>query len=157
MAISSYKVYLMGEGANSAWAKLVNVKDYPDLGGAPEMLDTTTLSDKNRTYIPGIQENESMTFTANYTKDDFDKLYALRGKLCGYAVWFGATESNGTVTPDGHEGKYAFGGYLDVFVNGAGVNEVVNMTITIAPATELAVDGNIDWSSVTEEHEAITP
>lgn len=156
MAISTYKVYLMGLGESSAWSKLIDIKDFPDLGGAPEMLDTTTLSNKSRTYIPGIQENEALTFTANYTKDDFDRLYALRESLRGFAVWFGATESNGVVTPDGSNGKYAFGGYLDVYVNGGGVNEVVDMTITIAPTTEIGVGGTIDWTDVNENFVPIT-
>ena len=145
MAISTYKVFLMGQGQGDAWSKLIDIKDFPDLGGAPEMLDTTTLSDKARTYIPGIQENEALTFTANYTKTEFDMLYALRGGLHGFAVWLGGTESNGSLVPTGVYGKFAFGGYLDVYPNGGGVNEVVDMTITIAPTTEIGVDGTIDW------------
>lgn len=145
MAISSYKVFLMGLGEEKTWNKLTDIKDFPDLGGAPEMLDTTTLSDKSHTYIPGIQENEAMSFTTNYSKAAFDKLYALRGSLHGYAVWLGGTETSGTLTPTGDQGKYAFGGYLDVYVNGTGVNEVVDMTITIAPTTEIGVNGEIDW------------
>ena len=145
MAISSYKVFLMGQGESNAWNKLIDIKDFPDLGAAPEMLETTTLSDRARTYIPGIQENEAMTFTANYTKAEFDRLYALRGTLHGFAVWLGGTENAGSLVPTGTYGKYAFGGYIDVFVNSAGVNEVVDMTITIAPTTEISVDGTIDW------------
>lgn len=156
MAISSYKVFLMGLGESNAWNKLLDIKDFPDLGGAPEMLDTTTLSDKARTYIPGIQENEAMSFTANYTKADFDMLYALRGSLRGFAVWLGGTESGGTLVPTGAQGKYAFGGYLDVYVNGAGVNEVVDMTITIAPTTEIGVDGSIDWRENANNYLPIT-
>jgi hypothetical protein len=50
MAISTYQVFLMlGE------EKLIDIKDFPDLGGAPETLDTTTLSDNMTTSIPGIQ------------------------------------------------------------------------------------------------------
>ena len=137
MAISSYKVFLMkGTGTDSVtWAKLVDIKDYPDLGGAPDNIETTTLSDKARTYIAGIENNESLTFTANYTKTDFTTLKALEGTTTKFAVWFGGTESGGVVTPDGSDGKYSFEGQLSVFVNGAGVNEPVNMTITIAPST----------------------
>lgn len=156
MAISSYKVFLMGLGESNAWNKLIDIKDFPDLGGAPEMLDTTTLSDKARTYIPGIQENEAMSFTANYTKAEFDKLYDLRGSLHGFAVWLGGTESSGTLVPTGAQGKYAFGGYLDVYVNGAGVNEVVDMTITIAPTTTIGVDGTIDWRENADNYLPIT-
>ena len=155
MAISSYKVFLMaittlGTGSTEpTWTKLVDIKDFPDLYPAPEALETTTLSNKSRTYIPGIQDGDAMTFTANYTKDDFDKLVAADGLLCGYAVWFGGTEANGAVTPTGTMGKFAFGGFLNPTVNGAGVNEVVEMTITITRTTDFGLDGTIEWGDQT--------
>ncbi len=137
MAISSYKAFLMkGTGSGTlTWAKLIDIKDFPDLGGAPETIETTTLSDGMRTYIAGIQNNEALTFTANYTKTDFATLDALKGTQTDYAVWFGGTESGGVVTPDGSDGKFSFKGDLHVFVTGAGVNEAVSMTITIVPST----------------------
>lgn len=49
-----------------------------------------------------------------------------------------ATESDGTVTPDGSNGKFSFDGELSVYPVGGGVNEVVNMNITIAPSTPIA-------------------
>ena len=162
MAISSYKSFLMGmttapDAATPAWGKMADIKDSPDLGGAPEMLETTTLSDRARTYIPGIQENEAKTFTLNYDKALFDFLYSLRGKMHGFAVWLGGTEgTDGSVTPTGSEGKYAWGGYLDIYVNSVGVNEVRNMTVTIAPSTVIGVDGNITWGNLADEAEAIT-
>lgn len=135
MAISTYKVFLMKKGTGTTYTKLVDIKDFPDLGGSPEMLDTTTLSEGARTYIPGIQDTEAMEFTANYTLSDFTTLKALEGAEADYAVWFGGTESGGVVTPDGSAGKFEFKGYLSVHVSGGGVNEVVDMVITIAPTT----------------------
>ena len=70
MAISTYGIYLMHK-VSDAYAKLIDIKDFPDLGGAPEMLETTTLSDSMQTYIPGIQSLDGLEFTANYTKSDF--------------------------------------------------------------------------------------
>lgn len=138
MAISTYKIFLMMmQGSGSTYAKLVDIKDFPDLGGAPEMLETTTLSDKMQTYIPGIQSLDALEFTANYTKTDFDKLKALEGQTKKFAVWMGATESGGTLTPSGSDGKFEFEGQLSVFPVGGGVNEVVDMTITIAPSTPI--------------------
>lgn len=137
MAISTYKVFLMKKEA-STYKKLVDIKDFPDLGGAPEMLETTTLSDGMQTYIPGIQSLEALEFTANYDKDDYTTLSALKEEQ-GYAVWLGGTESGGVVTPTGSEGKFEFKGILSVFVVGGGVNEVVDMTITIAPSTPITV------------------
>jgi hypothetical protein len=138
MAISTYKAFLMmAEGSGSTYEKLVDIKDFPDLGGAPEMLETTTLSDGAQTFIPGIQTLEALTFNANYDKSDYDKLVALEGAENKFAVWFGGTEENGIATPDGSEGKFNFNGRLSVFVTGGGVNEVVGMTITIAPSTKI--------------------
>jgi len=136
MAISTYKVFLM-KASGGSYSKLVDIKDFPDLGGAPEMLETTTLSDKMQTYIPGIQSNDALEFTCNYTKADFTTLKSLEGTAGSYAVWFGGTESGGVVTPDGSNGKYAFDGELSVHVSGGGVNEVVDMVVTIAPSTEI--------------------
>jgi len=135
MAISTYKVFLMKKSTGDAYAKLVDIKDYPDLGGSPEMLETTTLSDKMQTFIEGIQQLDALEFTANYNKTDYETLKALEGTQTDFSVWFGATESQGVLTPSGSDGKFSFSGTLSVFVNGGGVNEVVDMTITIAPST----------------------
>lgn len=133
MAISSYKAFLMqGTGDSTlTWAKLVDIKDFPDLGAAPEPIETTTLSDFARTYIPGIENTEQKTFTCNYTAADYATLAALKGVEQNIAIWFGGTETAGVVTPDGSNGKFTGKGYIDVFVAGAGVNEVVNMTVTL--------------------------
>lgn len=133
MAISSYKAFLMkGTGTTTkTWSKLVDIKDFPDLGGAPEQIETTTLSDFARTYIPGIENTEQKTLTCNYTAADYATLDALKGSVQDVAIWFGGTESAGVVTPTGSEGKFVGKAYVNVFVAGAGVNEVVNMTVTL--------------------------
>lgn len=138
MAISTYKVFLMMK-EDAAYEKLVDIKDFPDLGGSPEMLETTTLSDKMQTYIPGIQNLDALEFTANYTKTDFAKLKALEGTEYDFAVWFGGTEEANVLTPTGSDGKFEFKGQLSAFPVGGGVNEVVDMTITIAPSTPITM------------------
>ena len=139
MAISTYKVFLMKKTSDT-WGKLIDIKDFPDLGGSPELLETTTLSDKMQTYIPGIQSLDALEFTANYTKNDYTTLKDLEGVENDYAVWFGGTESGGVITPTGNDGKFSFKGALSVFASGGGVNEVVDMTITIAPSTPITMD-----------------
>ena len=116
MAISTYKVFLMKKTGNS-YEKLVDIKDFPDLGGAPEMLETTTLSDGAQTYIPGIQSQEALEFTANYTKADFDTLKALEGQEVDFAVWLGGTVAAGGATPTGSGGKFGFKGQPSVFLH----------------------------------------
>lgn len=137
MAISTYKAFLMHKNASN-YEKLTDIKEFPDLGGAPEMLETTTLSDRTQTYIPGIQSIDSLEFTANYTLAEYQKLKKMEGTEKEFAIWFGGTEAGDTVTPTGSDGKYAFKGQLSVYVNGGGTNEVVEMTITIAPSSVIS-------------------
>lgn len=139
MAISTYKVFLMHKAsAQSDYTKLIDIKEFPDLGGDPEMLDTTTLSDNMFTYIAGIQQLDALTFTANYTLADFTALKALEGQDLDLAVWFGGTGTPPNLTPTGSDGKFEFKGQLVAYPNGGGVNEVVNMTVTVAPSTPIA-------------------
>lgn len=141
MAISTYKIFLMQSAdGNSTWEKLIDIKDFPDLGGTPEMLETTTLSDGMQTYIPGIQSLDALEFTANYNLQDYKKLKQMKGTEKHLAVWFGGTESGDTVTPTGTDGKFKFKGQLSVYPVGGGVNEVVDMKISIAPSTPITLD-----------------
>ena len=139
MAISTYKIFLMIK-KTSTYEKLVDIKDFPDLGGAPEMLETTTLSDKMQTYVNGVQSNDGMTFNANYDHTEYKALKALEGKNEEYAVWFGGTETASSPTPTGSEGKFKFAGELSVYITGGGVNEVRGMAITITPSTPITED-----------------
>ena len=136
MATSTYKTFLMKKGASN-YEKLVDIKDFPDIGGAPEMIETTTLSDSMQTYIEGIMSSDAMEFTINYDLDTYETLLAMKGTETEFAIWFGGTESAGVVTPTGDEGKFAFKGYLSVRVVGKGVNEVKEATISIAPSTPI--------------------
>lgn len=138
MATSSYKTFLMHKKA-SAYEKLVDIKDFPDLGGAPEMLETTTLSDSMQTYIEGIQSQDALEYTINYDLTTYEMLLAMKGTETDFAVWFGGTEEGGVVTPTGSEGKFNFKGYLSVRVAGKGVNEVKEAIISIAPSTPITL------------------
>lgn len=138
MAISTYKTFLMlgtDTGSGITYEKLVDIKSFPDLGGVPETLDTTTTSDSARTFILGIQETETMTFDANYAIADFHRIKALEYTIQHFAVWLGADVVNEVANPTGVDGKFTFDGYITVTKKGGGVNEVQNMTITIAPTT----------------------
>ena len=137
MAISTFRVFLMHSEDGTLYKKLLDIKSFPDLGGDPEMLETTTLSDRMQTYIAGIQSLDALAFTANYTKEDYQKCLALEGETEKYAVWFGGTGSGASVVPVGDHGKFIFDGQLTAYPVGGGVNEVVDMNISVAPSTEI--------------------
>lgn len=147
MARSTYRTYLMhasGTGGTAGtYSKLIDIKETPDLGGEPEQLQSTTLSDSMHTYEPGIQNLTSLRFTANYTISDYETLKALEGKDDFYAVWFGGTGDGPSSVPTGDAGKFWFKGKLIVYPAGGGVNSIVDMVITISPSTPITFDGTI--------------
>ena len=130
MAISTYQSYFMkGTGTDTlTWAKLFDFKTDPNLGAAPEQLETTTQSDPAHTYIPGLEANEQKNYTLNYDATVYDSIKALKGQELNVAEWFGANSSG---EPDGHNGKFVGKGYLDVYVNGGDANTVRNMTVVL--------------------------
>lgn len=123
MAINTYGIELrFGESADAV-EKVVDIKDFPDMIGDPEMLETTTLSDAQVTNIPGIKSSDTLTFTCNYTKADFTAVNALAGKPLFYELSF----SDGS--------KFTWQGQHTLGLPGKGVNEVVEFTINIAAST----------------------
>ncbi len=141
MARSTYMTFLMHKPSGSdTYEKLIDIKDFPDLGGTPEMLETTTLSDEMQTSIPGIQSLDSLEFTANYTVEDYTRIKALENTELDLAVWMGGTKTGTVVTPTGSEGKFIFKGKLVAFVAGGGVNEVVDMKITAGASTPIVFE-----------------
>lgn len=139
MARSTYGVYLMYKSTDTAteYTKLCDIKSYPDLGGSPERLDATTLSDGMRVYIEGIQDTEEMTFDANYDKAKYSTIKALEGKVVPTAVYFG---HDSTGSPDGSDGKFTWNGTINVHVTGGQVNEVAGMQITCTPNTVITME-----------------
>ena len=132
MAISTYPItlkYDSSENATPSWDDVCNIKDFPDLGGAPDMLETTTLSDSAKSYIAGIKDQQALEFTANYDADTMDDIADLTGTQ-DFQLWFGT---------NGASGKFAFSGTISTYVVGAGVNEVVDMKIVIVPSTPITV------------------
>lgn len=143
-ATSSKWTFLMHKtSASSDYSKLVDIKDYSDLGGEREMLETTTLTDDMQHFIPGIiqLDNGNLQFTCNYILSDYTELKALEESEHDFAVWLGGTKStDGTVTPNGDDGKFKFSGYLSVMVVGKSTNEVREMQVSIAPTTDITLD-----------------
>lgn len=132
-AQSSYNTRLY---VSTTYGDLINednlfaIKDFPDLGGSPEMLETTTLLNKSQTYIHGVQSMDAMEFTLNYNLDDYKKAKALENQNLYFALYFGE-DGNGS------DGKFEWQGELTVWATGHGVNEVREMIMSIAPSTEI--------------------
>lgn len=123
MAINTYGVTLKwGESAETV-AKVVDIRDFPDLMGAPELLETTTLGDPAQTHINGIRTSESMAFTCVYSKEDFTKVNTDANKHLFYVLEF----SDGS--------QFAWEGQHNCSISGKGVNEVIEYVINVSAST----------------------
>lgn len=138
---TTYQTYLMhGTGTGTVtYSKLLDIKEFPDLGGQPESVEVTTLSDSMRRYVPGIQDTEALEFLANYVLADYQTCKALENKQEKYAVWFDDGTAN---APTGELGKWEFTGALSVYVTGGGVNDPREMQLTIMPSTVITFNAN---------------
>lgn len=134
-AYSTYQTYLMYRTSSSGtYQKVIDIKDYPDMIGDPNMLDATTLSDAQEKQIPGIlRMGDGYRFTANYTPENFTKVKGLENNQYDYALWLGGDTSG---NPDGHNGKFSWTGDVRAGFPGKGVDEVSDMSITAVPSTD---------------------
>lgn len=126
MAISTYGITLAWGATPYGLSKKIAIKDFPDLGGAPELLETTTLEDAMQVFILGIQSSGVMEYTGNYTKAEYTAINDDASTSLYYALSFG----DGSV--------FRWQGQHTVYMTGKGVNEVVELKIAIAPSSKPA-------------------
>ena len=125
MAISSYGVELKWGAAEGSVAKKIDIKDFPDLIGDPNLLETTTLANDSQTFIPGIKSMDMLSFTFNFTSADAKAVKDDEGKSLYYELSF----SDGC--------KFTWQGSHTLGVPGKGVDEVIEGTINIAPSSNM--------------------
>lgn len=111
-----------GTSAEAA-TKVVDIKDFPDLIGDPNLLETTTLSDAQVTNIPGIKGSDLLTFTCNYTSADFKAVKDTEGTSHYYVLEF----SDGS--------SFNWQGQHTCGLPGKGVDEVVEFTVNVVPSS----------------------
>lgn len=123
MAISTFGVALKWGATAENVKKVVDVKDFPDLVGDPNLIETTTLADSQQTHINGIRQSDTLSFTANFTGADFKAVNNEANKPLYYELAF----SDGS--------KFTWQGEHTCGVPGKGVDEVIEFTINIAAST----------------------
>jgi len=139
MATLTNKTFLMiGSGSGTiTYAKLVDIKDYPDLEDSPETVETTTLTDTMRTFIPGLKSpgSSGLPFTCNYDESTFSTIRGYEGTEKDLALYLG--------DDSGSDGKFTFKGYLTIRLLGKGVGEVREMEVTATPSTAITFTATV--------------
>lgn len=124
----SYKTTAAG-----TFAQIRNLQEFPDLGGAAERVDVTTLEDGNYKYINGIKDFGELAFTFLYDNSD---------ATSNYRICRGLEESEDVVYwevefPDGT--KFDFEGQASTAITGAGVNAALQFTLNITLNSDITV------------------
>lgn len=133
--ISTYNTQLeisKATGSSTTFtAFYVPIKDFPDMGSDPETIDVTTLYDDQFKYIAGIKGSGALSFNANYDKSIFTKIEARNA--AGEAVACTLTLQDGSTLK--------WDGFISGRITGKGVNEGVEMSVTIVPSSGITFTG----------------
>lgn len=78
-------LYTAALGANglvptTGFAELIEITGTPDMGAAPATLEATTLKMSKKSYLADRQDNPSLTYSYNYTKENREALNAIAGE-----------------------------------------------------------------------------
>ncbi len=103
----------------------IDIKDFPDLGGALGSAQATTLSNKRHVYVAAIKSGTVLEFTFNYSKSIMTSLISSEDDINTYTLEL----------PDGSD--ISWSGSHSVSTSSAGVGDVVDGKISIVPSTEL--------------------
>lgn len=127
MAITTYNTTLTWGLTEGATTYTVEIKDFPDLTGDPNLVPATTLSDAVEAFEMGIKTAGAMPFTCNYDKTQYSAIEGASGTAYHYTLHFGT---------DGVNGKFGWQGKHSVKVPGKGIDDLVEMILIVVPATE---------------------
>lgn len=133
----SYKTSQAG-----SYTEITGLQEVPDMGGAPEKVDVTTLADGNRVYIAGIKDFGDLEFTFLYDNSSSTSNYRVLKGLedDGVIYWqveFPDALSEGTGTH--HGTQFDFTGEVACTVLGQSVNSAIQFKATITLNSDIAV------------------
>lgn len=134
--ISTQGIQLLRGTSESDLTPLCRIKDYPDLIGDPNLIDVTDLEDTQQTNIQGVKTSDLLTFTANYTKEQYEAAAATEGQPGTYALRL--SDGSGWTW----KGEHTLG------VPGHGVDEAVEFTVNITNSSPVKRSESISVSGV---------
>lgn len=114
----------------AALTQKTKIKSYPQLGGEPNQLETTDLEDTQQTFVLGVQQISSMTFTLNYDLEVYNAIKTDAMTRLFYQLEFGENGANG---------KFQWQGQHEIYINEGSVDGVREMTLVVSPLTNVEV------------------
>lgn len=118
---------------DSTFTEIFLLMEIPELGGAPEKIDVTTLSDKTKKYIPGIKDYGDLVFKFLYDNVDENANYRILKDL----------DDNGTTAtfkieyPDGT--AHQFDAIPSVKLDAGAINGALTFSATMMLQSDIEI------------------
>ena len=118
---------------SGTFTKLNGLFEFPDLGGEPDMIDVTNLSDESFKYIHGLKDYGSLSFGFIYDGMGSSSNYKILRDLeeDGVTIYWKVV-----IPAAGDQGAtgitFSFSGVPAVYMSGTGVNSRLEFQLSIA-------------------------
>ncbi|ATP40699.1 phage tail protein [Solibacillus sp. R5-41] len=119
--------------SGSTYTVLEHLMEVPEMGGDPEKVEVTTLSDGVKKYINGVKDLGDLTFKFLYDNDTADSNFRVLKGLqdANTAAEFKVEYPDGT----GHE----FSAFVNVKMDAAAVNAAMTFTVGMSLQSDITV------------------
>ena len=114
----------------STFTNIPDLKELPDIGADPELVENTALSDSIVRKEVGIGDPGDMQFVFRYDNSGTGASYRVAKGLTG-VKWFQVALSDGT--------KFTFKAIPAVKVSGGGVNDPVEFVMALALQSDITI------------------
>ena len=114
----------------ASYTNLPDLKEVPDLGADPEMVDNTALSDSIVHNEQGIGDPGDMEYTFRYKNGATDSFRIVQG-LVGQLTYFEHKLTDGT--------SYTFSAIPSIKLSGGGVNDPQEFVMALALQSDLTI------------------
>lgn len=119
------------EGSSNTYTDISGLKEVPDMGADPELVDNTALTDSIVHNEIGIGDAGSMDYVFRFDNSGAASNYRVCKGLDGNVTDFEQSFTDGT--------KFHFSAIPSVRVNGGGVNDPAEFTMTLALQSDITV------------------
>ena len=134
MPYSANETKLSYRTGSSAFTDIEFLMEVPELGGTPEKIDVTTLSDKVKKYIPGTRDYGDLVFKFLYDNTDAN---------ANYRVLKGMDDAGTTATfklayPDGT--SHQFDAIPSVKLDSGAINGALTFSATMMLQSDIEIN-----------------
>ena len=129
----------LGYKNTSTYKDIPNLQSIPQLGGDPEKIDVTVLTDTAKRYINGLQDFDALEFVFLFDPDVSDGAWSTLSEMSRSddKDWrVSIPKKNGSTT---EYVTFSFTGQPSVKMNEVNVNEALTFTLSIQLSGEMTI------------------